>query len=105
MRAHSDSRPKPLAAFTLQQFNSGVPSRAWNTICCALAIRTLRRLSSDPDERVALQAGQALGEAGTEECSAVLKGLLAGRTVPEIEWAWQDRLEEFLQRRSRVLLY
>jgi len=34
-----------------------------------------------------------------------LKGLLAGRTVPEIEWAWQDRLEEFLQRRSRVLLY
>jgi len=34
-----------------------------------------------------------------------LEGLLDRKTVTEIEWAWQKRLAEFLQRRSRVLLY
>ncbi len=34
-----------------------------------------------------------------------LDALLAGKTVTEIEWAWQGPLAEFMRRRSAVLLY
>ena len=38
--AQSLIMPRPRAPFTLQQFSSGAPSRAWNTMSCALALRT-----------------------------------------------------------------
>jgi uncharacterized protein YbbC (DUF1343 family)/CubicO group peptidase (beta-lactamase class C family) len=34
-----------------------------------------------------------------------LDGLLAGKTVTEIQWGWQEPLTEFMRRRSAVLLY
>jgi HEAT repeat protein len=42
----------------------------------ALAVDVFRRLSGDPDETVAVQAVQALGDAGTEQCRGILQEIL-----------------------------